>query len=241
MNPARPKRSVMGVHSWGLGQTFAEALKNGNCERAWVVCGREGLDEISIAGETDVWELRNGEIKHLVISPSSFGLPSHSLDHVRSGAAVQNAAVARYLFEPSSYTKPFPSGPLPKPLTFTPSASGSSVSGSDPLTIPAGTHLDAVLDYVLLQSAALLYVGGKAATLPDAVTLARASLRLGGASTALAQLATEAHRAGVALERIALQEREQRELQRISRKDDFYYAKDLRTDDAPGDVDSPQV
>lgn len=54
MNPARPRRNVLGVHSWGLGQTFAEALRDSACERAWVVCGREGLDEISIAGETDV-------------------------------------------------------------------------------------------------------------------------------------------------------------------------------------------
>lgn len=44
----------MGVHSWGLGRTFAEALKQGKCDRAWVVCGREGLDEVSIEHPTDV-------------------------------------------------------------------------------------------------------------------------------------------------------------------------------------------
>lgn len=54
INPARPRRSVIGVHSPGLGATFAEALRQMDVERAWVVCGREGLDEISPEGPTDV-------------------------------------------------------------------------------------------------------------------------------------------------------------------------------------------
>lgn len=220
MNPARPKRSVMGVHSWGLGQTFAQALQDGKCELAWVVCGREGLDEVSPEGETDVWELRDGQIKHFVISPASFGLPAHPLAHVKSGTAAENSCVARYLFNPATYIQPIPQGALPDPLHF--SADGQTY------TIAAGTHLDALLDYVLLQTAALLFVAGKAPTLPQAVELARASLRLGGAAKALDHLCTEACRAGQAVE-AEQHERDERELRRINRKDDFYYSKDLRS------------
>ena len=54
INPINPKRLIVGVHSEYLGPVFAEALRLGGVEKAWVVCGKEGLDEISIAGETDV-------------------------------------------------------------------------------------------------------------------------------------------------------------------------------------------
>lgn len=53
VNPARPGGIVLGVFKKELGPVFAEALRELGTERALVVCGREGLDEISPAGETD--------------------------------------------------------------------------------------------------------------------------------------------------------------------------------------------
>ena len=170
-----------------------------------------------------VWELINGEIRHLVISPASFGLKAHPLAHVKSGTSTQNAAVARYLFNKETHKKEegIPQGPLSSPITFT--------SGTPPTsyTIPAGTHLDALYDFVLLQTSALLYVAGRARTLTGAVKLARKSLSLGGAQNALDILRTEAKKAGDMLER-QQKEKEERELRRIVNKDDFYYSKDLR-------------
>lgn len=58
INPARPQRMVLGVAKYELGDTFAEVLRLLNVERALVVCGKEGLDEVSIAGPTwvsDTW------------------------------------------------------------------------------------------------------------------------------------------------------------------------------------------
>jgi anthranilate phosphoribosyltransferase len=52
INPARPQRMVLGVAKKELGDTFAEVLKLLKVERALVVCGKEGLDEISCEGET---------------------------------------------------------------------------------------------------------------------------------------------------------------------------------------------
>jgi anthranilate phosphoribosyltransferase len=54
INPARPEAMVVGVHSRSLGPIFAEALRLTGVQRAWVVCGAEGLDEISPAGTTYV-------------------------------------------------------------------------------------------------------------------------------------------------------------------------------------------
>jgi len=52
INPAKPKAMIVGVHSPYLGPIFAEALRLTGVESAWVVCGAEGLDEISPAGPT---------------------------------------------------------------------------------------------------------------------------------------------------------------------------------------------
>lgn len=169
----------------------------------------------------------------MVISPASFGLQSHPLAHVKSGTSTENAAVARYFFNPDSHTRQggIPKGPLPAPLTFT------SGKPSTSFTIPAGVHLDALYDFVLLQTGALLFVAGRASTLPGAVKLARKSLSLGGAQTALDVLRSEADRAGAMLER-QQKEKEERELRRIQQKDDLYYSKDLRKSGPATDLDS---
>lgn len=169
----------------------------------------------------------------MVVSPASFGLQSHPLAHVKSGTSTENAAVARYFFNPDSYTRKggIPQGPLSSPLTFT------SGEPSTSYTIPVGVHIDALHDFVLLQSAALLYVAGRARTLPGAVNLARKSLSLGGAQTACDVLRSEAKKAGAMLER-QQKEKEERELRRIQQKDDLYYSKDLRKTGPSTDLDS---
>jgi anthranilate phosphoribosyltransferase len=61
INPARPQRMLLGVANKQLGDTFAEVLRLLKVERALVVCGKEGLDEISIAGETWVCLFRSNK------------------------------------------------------------------------------------------------------------------------------------------------------------------------------------
>ncbi|GAA5968189.1 hypothetical protein JCM3765_003697 [Sporobolomyces pararoseus] len=93
INPVKPKRLIVGVHSEYLGNVFAEALRLSRVEKAWVVCGKEGLDEISIAGETHVWEVTNPEtpIKYFTLSPSQFGLSCHPLSSVTGGTPHENS------------------------------------------------------------------------------------------------------------------------------------------------------
>ena len=186
MNPARPQRGVYGVHSSGLGPLYAETLKRTGMEHFWVVCGQEGLDEVSPAGPTDVWEVRDGAIEHRIVRPEDFGLPPHPLDEVRSGTAAQNAAVVLELFTLGHEPAP---GRLIEARRVSAAPPGSQLEES-----PAGTNLRALWDYTLLQAAALLYVAGQGGGDPRACTaLARQSLVTGRALHALDHLRTLMH------------------------------------------------
>ena len=91
INPARPRGMVLGVADPELGPTFAQSLKKGGVDRALVVCGHEKLDEISCAGPTWVWELRDGSITERTIRPEDFGLAVHPLSSVAGASPSENA------------------------------------------------------------------------------------------------------------------------------------------------------
>ncbi|KAK4705190.1 anthranilate phosphoribosyltransferase, partial [Phenoliferia sp. Uapishka_3] len=99
INPARPTAMIVGVHSKYLGPLFAEALKITGVKRAWVVCGAEGLDEISPAGPTNIWDLKDGVITERVVSPETFGLQPQTLESVRGGTPEENATTLITLLE----------------------------------------------------------------------------------------------------------------------------------------------
>jgi anthranilate phosphoribosyltransferase len=64
-------------------------------ERAWVVHGEDGLDEITIAGKTLIAEAHNGTVRTFEIQPGDFGLSKARLDHLRGGDPEANAQVIR--------------------------------------------------------------------------------------------------------------------------------------------------
>ncbi|GAA99954.1 uncharacterized protein L969DRAFT_96570 [Mixia osmundae IAM 14324] len=99
VNPARPECMIVGVHSRYLGEQFVRALASLSVRRAWVVCGAEGLDEISPAGETHVWSLHGGAIQEQTIAPADFGLTAHSLEAVRGGTPAENAVILSALLQ----------------------------------------------------------------------------------------------------------------------------------------------
>jgi len=102
INPARPKGMVLGIAEPEIGLTFASSIGDGGVERALVVCGFEGLDEISSAGPTHAWELRNGKVTKTVLNPSDFGLPKHPLSTVAGGSPQENAATFKALLTSGS-------------------------------------------------------------------------------------------------------------------------------------------
>jgi anthranilate phosphoribosyltransferase len=78
-NPAGAPNQVMGVFHPDLVGIQAHVLQRLGSRRALIVHGREGLDELSISGETLVGELRDGVVREYVVSPGQFGLPTHDL------------------------------------------------------------------------------------------------------------------------------------------------------------------
>jgi anthranilate phosphoribosyltransferase len=92
-NPASASAQVVGVYDAGATDLMALALGQLGVRRAFVVHGADGLDEISISGETRVAELRNGLVQNYRVTPEDFGLNRAPLDAIRGGDAQQNAEI----------------------------------------------------------------------------------------------------------------------------------------------------
>jgi len=74
-NPAFARRQMIGVYDMALVEPMAVALSKLGAERAIVVCGEDGLDEISPSGGTKAAFVMNGEVRHARLTPADFGLP----------------------------------------------------------------------------------------------------------------------------------------------------------------------
>ena len=94
-NPAQPGRQLVGVPRPDMTELVARALALLGVERAWVVHGADGLDEISTCGYTKVSECRAGLVHTFYVHPSDVGLRKASRDALRGGDAAANAALAR--------------------------------------------------------------------------------------------------------------------------------------------------
>ncbi|HEX8844440.1 MAG TPA: anthranilate phosphoribosyltransferase [Pyrinomonadaceae bacterium] len=94
-NPAGAPRQIIGVWHRALIEPLARALVALGAEHAWVVHGSDGLDEVTLAGETAVAEAHKGEVKSFEITPQDFGLNLAELVHLRGGDAQANAQIIR--------------------------------------------------------------------------------------------------------------------------------------------------
>lgn len=94
-NPAGATRQVLGVSGRRYQESIAEALVGLEAERAMVVSGNDGMDEISISGETRVIEVRNGGTEETFIRPEEYGIEPAGLDRVAGGTPAENAAITR--------------------------------------------------------------------------------------------------------------------------------------------------
>ncbi len=97
-NPAGITRQFVGIASPDLVETYRDAMKLLGMNRAMIVSGMEGLDEISIAGPTRIATIGiDGFGDQLV--PEDAGLPRHPLEAIRGGDAAYNAAALKSLLE----------------------------------------------------------------------------------------------------------------------------------------------
>jgi anthranilate phosphoribosyltransferase len=94
-NPAGAARQLVGVPRPELTELVARALAQRGAERAWVVHGADGLDEISTTGYTKVSECRDATVNTFYLHPADVGLSKASRDDLRGGEAADNAAIAR--------------------------------------------------------------------------------------------------------------------------------------------------
>jgi anthranilate phosphoribosyltransferase len=90
-NPAGVRRQVVGVSDAGLVPLLVDALQALGHERALVVHGEAGLDEVSALGPTQVAELDGGEVRHYRITPAAVGLPLASAHEIAGGTPEENA------------------------------------------------------------------------------------------------------------------------------------------------------
>jgi anthranilate phosphoribosyltransferase len=98
-NPAGADHRLLGVFDLELTETMAHVLRELGTKRAMVVAGYDGLDEITINGQTKVTELKDGEVHTFDVSPEDFGIGSASLEEVQGGDAQHNAAIIRNIFD----------------------------------------------------------------------------------------------------------------------------------------------
>jgi anthranilate phosphoribosyltransferase len=155
-NPAGASRQLIGVSDARFQATMAGALARLGVERALVVSGEDGLDEVSANAATKVVEVNGDEITHYVITPQQAGLrDAPDLDSVRGpegGTPAENARVTRAILYADA------------------AADGAR---------PAGEAL------ALINAGAAIYAGGGADSIAEGVEAARAALADGGAARSL--------------------------------------------------------
>ena len=98
-NPAGASRQVLGVYRRDLTGKLARVLQRLGSERAFVVHGSDGLDEITITGPTHVAELRNGSVEEFDLHPEELGLRTAPPEAIHGGNAEENARIVRSILE----------------------------------------------------------------------------------------------------------------------------------------------
>ena len=156
-NPAGARSQLVGVAYPELGPKVAEVLRLLDTHHSMIVHGDGGVDEISLSGDTSVWEVIDGELWEWKVTVEDTGLPRRSIEEIRGGDKDQNAETMRRLFRGES-------GP--------------------------------VRDIVLVNSAAVLLVGGLVLDLRGGIALAAEVIDGGAAMEKLEGLAALSQRLG---------------------------------------------
>jgi anthranilate phosphoribosyltransferase len=98
-NPAGAQYQLLGVGYPELGQPMAEVLRLLGTHHAIIVHGEDGLDELTLSGNTNGWEVLEGAIRPWTMNIKATGLPQASLEAIRGGTSQENAATMRRLFQ----------------------------------------------------------------------------------------------------------------------------------------------
>lgn len=94
-NPANARRQLLGVFDVRWVEPMAEALRALGSERAWIVHGEDGLDELTTTGRSFVAELREGRVRRFEVEPGDLGLGRARAEDLEGGDAAENAHATR--------------------------------------------------------------------------------------------------------------------------------------------------
>ncbi|WP_411958198.1 anthranilate phosphoribosyltransferase [Paracoccus homiensis] len=98
-NPGAVRRQLTGAFSADWIRPMAEVLRDLGSDAAWLVHGSDGTDEITIAGETQVVALKDGQLSEFIVTPEDAGLPRHPFEAIMGGEPSYNAAAFRALLD----------------------------------------------------------------------------------------------------------------------------------------------
>ncbi len=94
-NPLKANVRLMGVYDPSLLFTLAEVISHLGAKRAFIICGEDGLDEVSVTSKTRVAELKEGEIISYWVEPETLGVNKWPLKEIRGGDKKVNAQIIR--------------------------------------------------------------------------------------------------------------------------------------------------
>ena len=92
-NPANATAQVLGVYNEKLTEMMAQVLCELGARRAFIVHGSDGLDEITITGESKISEVRDGEVRTYYVAPEDFGLERAPIEKIQGGDVQRNADI----------------------------------------------------------------------------------------------------------------------------------------------------
>ncbi|RZD15138.1 MAG: anthranilate phosphoribosyltransferase [Candidatus Acidulodesulfobacterium ferriphilum] len=92
-NPFGAKKQIIGAYSKNLAEKIVEVLRLLNTERAFVVYGRDGIDEVSLSSITDIYELNSGDIRHFEFNPKEYGFDFSEQTVFQSFSVAENAKI----------------------------------------------------------------------------------------------------------------------------------------------------
>jgi anthranilate phosphoribosyltransferase len=98
-NPAGVKRYLLGVYAPEWVQPMAETLARLGCEKAWVVHGAGGLDELSTLGANKVCVVQGSSVTEIEVEPEDAGLPRATLEQIKGGDSTYNAVRLQALLD----------------------------------------------------------------------------------------------------------------------------------------------
>ena len=147
-----------GISNYEAAEKVAEALKILGTENSLVVNGHNNLDEVSIEGNTTIWQVSGDSVKRRRARISDFGLPESNLNNLVVDSISQSAETIKNIF---------------------------SGDGADPLDkSPIASRRNAVI----INSASALVAAGKTSSFHDAAEMAKTSIDSGAAQSKLLEL-----------------------------------------------------